>query len=273
MFIPQTGTPVKDPTIRRQMKQQVMQHVGRRRRKADLIRRQPILQYSLNVLDTFLVDASVTNSLSKSIPYVRGNEEDATRLDTTSFMEELRCGSADPRALASERLSFDRLGAGLLDPFIRYPFRLDDRARELMCAVYGAKSGPVSPFKVLAFRVIWVEVSIMDAAAFHQFLAGAQAYFDFLRTAQLRSSLPKSSLIVLLRSVSLTPKLQMLRLQVLMELSRLLFFLPATMSVLQMIGDFEKWRMHMLGLKEIIRIRGDIDASGMNELLRHMLSK
>jgi hypothetical protein len=40
-----------------------------------------------------------------------------------------------------------------------------------------------------------------------------------------------------------------------------------------MIGDFEKWRMHMLGLKEIIRTRGDIDASGMNELLRHMLSK
>jgi hypothetical protein len=134
MFIPQTGMPVKDLAKRRQIKQQVMQHVGRRRRKADLIRRQPILQYSLNVLDTFLVDTTVTNLLSTSIHHVRGNEEDATRLDTTSFMEELRCDSADARALASERLAFDRLGAGLLDPFIRYPFRLDERARELMCA-------------------------------------------------------------------------------------------------------------------------------------------
>jgi hypothetical protein len=134
MFIPQTGTPVEDLAIRRQIKQQVMQHVGRRRRKANLIRRQPILQYSLNVLDTFLVDASVTNPLSTSTPHVRGNEDDAARLDTTSFMEELRCGSADARALASEKLSFDRLGAGLLDPFMHYPFKLDDRARELMCA-------------------------------------------------------------------------------------------------------------------------------------------
>lgn len=40
-----------------------------------------------------------------------------------------------------------------------------------------------------------------------------------------------------------------------------------------MIGDFKKWRMHMLGLKEVIRVRGDIDSIGMNELLRHMLSK
>lgn len=54
----------------------------------------------------------------------------------------------------------------------------------ILFAVYGANSGPVSPFKVVAFRVIWVEVGIIDAAAFHQFLAGAQAFFDFLRTAQ-----------------------------------------------------------------------------------------
>ena len=32
----------------------------------------------------------------------------------------------------------------------------------------------------------WIEVSIGDAAAFHQFLAGAQAYFDFLRTPRAK---------------------------------------------------------------------------------------
>lgn len=29
----------------------------------------------------------------------------------------------------------------------------------------------------------------------------------------------------------------------------------------------------MLGLKEIIRLRGEVDVIGINELLRHMLSK
>jgi hypothetical protein len=31
----------------------------------------------------------------------------------------------------------------------------------------------------------------MDAAAFHQFLAGAQAFFDFLRTAQTEKLSPQ----------------------------------------------------------------------------------
>lgn len=50
----------------------------------------------------------------------------------------------------------------------------------------------MAPFIVVAFRTIWVEVSIVDAAAFHQFLAGAQAYFDFLRTAQTEKPSPQT---------------------------------------------------------------------------------
>lgn len=49
----------------------------------------------------------------------------------------------------------------------------------------------MSPFKVVAFRVIWVEVCIIEAAAFHQFLAGAQAYFDFLRTGKPEKHSPQ----------------------------------------------------------------------------------
>jgi hypothetical protein len=110
-----------------------MQHVGMQRRKAGLIRRRPIVRYSLEVLDTFSVDVSAPNSMTTPSAHGSGNGGDATRLDSTSLAEELRVDSAAARAPAPEMLSFDRFGVDLFDPFTRYPFKLDTRARELMC--------------------------------------------------------------------------------------------------------------------------------------------
>lgn len=132
-FIPQTGGPIGDPAVRRETKQQIMRHLGKNRRKAGLVRRQPILQYSLEILHTGWADASATNSLPISGPQIRGNGGHATRLDTTCPAEEKRCDPAAVGTFTPGRPSFDRLGVGLLDPFMHYPFRLDDRARELMC--------------------------------------------------------------------------------------------------------------------------------------------
>jgi len=123
MFMPQQGVPIKDPVIREHLRRQVMQDVGRYRWKAGLNRRKQVLQYPLHVI------------LPVSLHHKTGNEDHASlshkRLLPDALPESC-CDSVSGKALDFERISFDRLGAGPLDPFAKYPFELDDPAQNLI---------------------------------------------------------------------------------------------------------------------------------------------
>lgn len=128
LFMPPQGAPIKDPAVRKRLKQQVMQHVGKYRRKAGLNRRQNIIQYSLEVDDDFLLGAVATQSHPAPLRPKADNED---RLLPDSSPERWYNPEND-RASDCELLSSNRIGICAFDPFAKYPFQLDDQAKELI---------------------------------------------------------------------------------------------------------------------------------------------
>lgn len=130
LFMPPEGAPVKDPAVRKRLKKQVMQHVGKYRRKAGLNRRQHVIQYSLEVDNDFLLGSGAVATQTHAVPLLP-KMDNGDRLLPNPSPERL-CSPENGRPSDCESLSFDRLGIGPLDPFAKYPFQLDDRAKELI---------------------------------------------------------------------------------------------------------------------------------------------
>lgn len=120
MFVQYEGVPTKDAATRKQLRQQIMQHVGRKRRKAGLITPKRLLQFSLDVPDDFM---SSTKAMSLEV-----DDKDTSYKRHCGILATQSPIDSSPQ----HKLSLDRLGISSFDPFARYPFDPDDQAQELI---------------------------------------------------------------------------------------------------------------------------------------------
>ncbi|OCL03553.1 hypothetical protein AOQ84DRAFT_442662 [Glonium stellatum] len=152
-------------------------------------------------------------------------------------IEQERSAASDgliPAMSQSHSATFDWLGAGEVDPFVRTIFRAT-----------GANQR--------ALRDAWYPVGLSDMAAFHIVLSNSAAHLHIMRNGLnfTREDIEDTAHQALaIRSVNerLTdPKYRYI------------------------VGAFNKWNIHMNGLREIIKLRGGV-SNIMNEELRLTLS-
>lgn len=133
MFVPYDGGPKKDAAIRKQIRKQVMQHVGRKRRKAGLIRPKPLLQCALEVPDGFTTSTSATNpDRSFTQLVVIENVSHTPQKDSVEIGSLSNKWISDEIFVPEQALTLDRIDITSIDPFARYPTELDQRAQELI---------------------------------------------------------------------------------------------------------------------------------------------
>ncbi len=148
--------------------------------------------------------------------------------------------------------------------------------------VFDERGGKASPL-----RVAWFQISILDAAAFHQLLSGAATYFNNLRNGD-GLAVNGESLAHHTYSLQLANR-QMSDVKVATTdgvISSIIGFacyyvrvppppksgLKTDVVIKHLIGDMINWRTHLDGLKAVIRLRGGIETLESNEYLKIMLS-
>ena len=148
--------------------------------------------------------------------------------------------------------------------------------------VFDERGGKASPL-----RVAWFQISILDAAAFHQLLSGAATYFNNLRNGD-GLAVNGESLAHHTYSLQLVNR-QMSDVKVATTdgvISSIIGFAcyyvrvppppksesKTDVAIKHLIGDMISWRTHLDGLEQVINLRGGIETLESNEYLRIMLS-
>ncbi|PVH85431.1 hypothetical protein DL98DRAFT_606526 [Cadophora sp. DSE1049] len=266
-FVTCTGAPITDPNARKQAKRNVMQHVHRSRKNALAARRHKPMLCDLDVPQEF-TEGHVNSSERLDL--------DTSQTDLAPTDLQLNAGSSFlPQTVAitdktlttaplPDILTMSRVGAGRGDPFLRYPIKVTPRSRELVDIIFDERGGRASPL-----RVAWFQISILDAAAFHQLLSGAATYFNNLRNGD---GLQANGESLAHHTYSLQLVNRQMRDVIVATTDGVISSIIGFACYYHLIGDMKSWREHIDGLKEIIRLRGGIETVDSNTFLRIMLS-
>ncbi|KAI9742129.1 MAG: hypothetical protein M1834_000519 [Cirrosporium novae-zelandiae] len=172
-----------------------------------------------------------------------------------------------------------RLGAGPLDPFMKYPIKMDPCSKRLLrnkientTPTNKFHGAPVFDQTLVCssriYREVWYPLSVGDPAAFHQVLSNFCLHLDYKQkmdgTYEKEGSIAHHALAV----TSMTSRLSDPVFQISDgAIGTVIGFACRAHRV----EDFERWHVHMNGLREIIRLRGGVDSLRSNEPLRLML--
>ncbi|KAK0116002.1 hypothetical protein ONS95_013039 [Cadophora gregata] len=266
-FVTYTGAPITDRDARRLAKRNVMQHIHRSRKNALAVRRHKPLLYSLDVLHEFTerqatssepldLDPSHTNLVPFNVP--------DNACCSASPQKDAVPDSMSTTVLLPGIMTMYRLGAGRGDPFLKFPINITPRSRELVDIIFKERGGKASPLKVA-----WFQISILDAAAFHQLLSGAATYFNNLRNGD---SLQADEESLAHHTYSLQLINRQMRDVKLATTDGVISSIIGFACYYHLVGDLRSWKMHLDGLKEIVHSRGGIQTLNSVRFLRIMLS-
>ncbi|KAH7393143.1 fungal-specific transcription factor domain-containing protein [Cadophora sp. MPI-SDFR-AT-0126] len=266
-FVTYTGAPNIDPNARKLAKRNVMKHIHRNRRKALAARRRIPLQCKLEVPQAITEGNANSSerlhsfhSLAPSAPIDALINADSSSLPQVCSVTD-KASTIEP---LSGILTMSRLGAGRGDPFLRYPIKISPRYKELVDIIFDKRGGKASPLSAA-----WFQISILDAAAFHQLLSGAATYFNNLRHGD---GLQASGESLAHHTYSLQLVNRQMRDVKAATNDGVISAIIGFACYYHLIGDMRSWKTHLDGLKEIIHLRGGLVTLDSNTFLRIMLS-
>ncbi|KAG4431587.1 hypothetical protein IFR05_012927 [Cadophora sp. M221] len=268
-FVTHIGAPTTDPKARKLAKQDVMQHIRRNRKNPHVLRRYGPLQCDLDIPQTFNqshVCPSEQLDLDTDQTYLASVDglDVASDPNSSTLPRSLSVTHGNLNETPLRGLSISRLGAGRSDPFVKFPIELNSRSRELVELIFDERSGRASPL-----TVAWFQIGMLDAASFHQLLSGAATYFNNLRhgdggQANGESLAHHAYSLQLINSQMRKPGTA--------TTDGVISSVVGFACYYHLIGDMKSWRKHLVGLKEIVQMRGGIGSLHSNKYLRIMLS-
>ncbi|RDW74202.1 hypothetical protein BP5796_07644 [Coleophoma crateriformis] len=279
-FITQTGNAPNDEATQTRIRKHVMRDVGRLTRKDGSIRS---LQWELIVPE-------ILEHEPQSGLYEPADPTPAVGFSTASpISRDNALGRLFPshvnNSQREQRVSIvDRLGAGRLDPFIKYPIEMTNQTYQLVDDFFDDRHGNLAPFRdtyvrpALAYVKVsnsllpamgtWFPVGLNDAAAFYQVLSNAALNVNNVRhnttgAESVHSLKYHTKALILVRK----------RISDLGEATSdgLISTICGFACYKHGVGDHGAWKIHMKALEDLIRLRGGTETLNTNKYLRLLL--
>ncbi|KAH8593676.1 hypothetical protein B0O99DRAFT_208169 [Bisporella sp. PMI_857] len=271
LFITQTGLE-QEHGIQTKIRKHVMKEIGRSRRKTENYQKDNQIHVELEVPEDFTRQETRPEPNVKDL--VRKSKSNEQILDAInelpissvagSFL--LKGASGPLQVIPSKALAFlqlsraakdtelprvERLWTGRMDPFIRYPIKMNQRTLQLMDHIFDDRYGNTPPF-----RNVWFPVGLIDAGGFHQLLSNASLNMAALRA---RGHEPETyeSLIHHHQAVAIVA--QKLTDPILATSDGILGAIVGFACYAHVHLDLKSWRMHMDAAKVIVIKRGGME--------------
>ncbi|KIM95836.1 hypothetical protein OIDMADRAFT_59618 [Oidiodendron maius Zn] len=272
MFITQT-TPKTSKDVLPQIRKHVMKDIGKARRKYGKI--QGLFRFTLGVPDSLDLNrppAEPHYSVQQpNRPTVR--DGDISRVNQNTFMPLESSGlhnstepflhqqTSQPAAVVVPPI--ERLWTGRLDPFVRYPIKMDQHSLQLIDHVFDDRYGNTPPY-----RDAWLPLGMTDAATFYQVLSNAALNLASLRARYLA---PETRVPMMYHTRAVMIVKQKISNKIYATSDSVIASITAFACYSHVIGNQAGWHIHMNAVKEIVRLRGGIDNFNSNRLLRMAL--
>ncbi|KAF2816217.1 uncharacterized protein BDZ99DRAFT_131374 [Mytilinidion resinicola] len=160
----------------------------------------------------------------------------------------------------TKALSLSWLGAGEVDPFVKYPIELDGSSRALVANIFQGKGSAQR-----ALRNAWYSVGLFDFAAFHLVLSNSALAIQMLRNGLKFVNNEDSEVlkhhVIATRSINARLASPDHRTS-----DGVIGAVAGLVCHDYVSGLYERWRIHVNGLKELIALRGGIDTIKREDL-------